>query len=129
MTISIIKTEAEYTGALRHMEALWGAEVGSPDSDELELLMLVVKRWEDEHYPIAPPDPIEAIRFRMEQMGIKNAEALSKVLGLSSGRVSELLNRRRSLTMDHIRLLHRRLEVPLEALVMEYELKKPGLQT
>lgn len=121
MKVKIIRTEAEHEKALARMEKLWGSPSGTPKGDELALLMLVIESYEEANYPIPAPDPIEAIRFRMDQLGIKTASALADTLGLTRARVSELLNRKRPLTLDHVRRLTR-IGVPVDVLVPEYEL-------
>lgn len=124
MKVNIIRTEAEYEKALARMEKLWGSPSGTAKGDELELLMLVVEAYEEANYPVPLPDPIEAIRFRMEQQEL-NASALAERLELTRARVSEILNKRRSLTLDQIRRLQG-FGVPADVLVREYDLVPKG---
>jgi HTH-type transcriptional regulator / antitoxin HigA len=113
--IKPIKTEANYDEALARVEALWNAEPDSPEYDEMDVLVTLIERYEDEHHPIDPPDPIEAILFRMEQQGLTRTD-LQPFIG-TSGRVSEILNRVRPLTLNMIKSLHKGLKIPLESLV------------
>ncbi len=91
---------------------------GSRESDELEVLTMLIERYEAEHYPIAPPHPVEAIKFRMDQLGMKPSE-LGRVLGYRS-RASEIMRGKRKLTLGMIRALHEKLHIPLESLVARY---------
>lgn len=118
MALKIIKTEKEYTLALKRLEEIFDAKKGSKHGDELELLSLLIDNYEKEKSAIALPDPIEAIKFRMEQLGYKQKD-LAEVIGLKS-RVSEILNRKRKLTLEMIRKLHEVLGIPTEVLVKEY---------
>jgi HTH-type transcriptional regulator/antitoxin HigA len=118
MTLKVIKTEKDYQKALKRLEVIFDAKKGSKDGDELELLSLLIDNYEKEKYPIDLPDPIEAIKFRMEQLGYKQTD-LAEAMGLKS-RVSEILNRKRKLTLDMIRKLHDVLGIPTEVLVKEY---------
>ncbi|AQG81771.1 helix-turn-helix domain-containing protein [Spirosoma montaniterrae] len=116
MTIKIIKNEAEYDQALDRADAIFDARPGTPEGDELELLLLVIKAYEDEHHPVPPPDPIDAIKLTMEEQGIKAAE-LTQRMGVSKSYVSQLLSRRKPLTASMMRLLHRQLGIPAEILL------------
>lgn len=118
MIHKIIKTEEEYNQALARLELIFDAEVGTPEGDELELLSLLIDNYEKIHYPIDLPDPIEAIKFRMEQLGIKPKD-LAQVLGFRS-RVTEILNKKRKLSLDMIRRLNRDLHIPTSVLIQEY---------
>jgi HTH-type transcriptional regulator/antitoxin HigA len=118
MKWKVIKTELEYQKALKRLEVIFDAKKGSKQGDELELLSLLIDMYEKEKYPIDLPDPIEAIKFRMEQLGYKQKD-LAGVLGLKS-RVSEILNRKRKLTLEMIRKLNEVLGIPTEILVREY---------
>lgn len=118
MTLKVIKTEKDYQKALKRLEVIFDAKKGSKDGDELELLSLLIDNYEKDKYPIDLPDPIEAIKFRMEQLGYKQKD-LAEAMGLKS-RVSEILNRKRKLTLDMIRKLHDVLGIPTEVLVKEY---------
>lgn len=122
MRVKPIKTEADNKAALARIEQLWNAEPDTPEGDELEVLATLVEAFEEAHYPIAPPDPIEAIKFRMEQQGLEDKD-LVKFLGTRS-RVTEVLKRQRRLTINMIRKLHDGLRIPLESLVKEYQLVK-----
>lgn len=115
MEAKLIKTEADYNAALARLEELFDAKPGSKNFDEAELLMTLVELYEEQHYKIEPPDPIEAIKFRMEQMGMKRVD-LAQYLG-SRGRVSEILNRQRSLTLAMIKKLHKEFGIPAESLL------------
>ncbi len=117
MNIHPIKTEPDYEQALSEVEKLWGAEEGTKRGDKLDLLLVLIDNYENEHHPIDLPDPIEAIKFRMEQMNLSRKD-LEKYIG-SRGRVSEILNRRRSLSLSMIRNLHSQLHIPLESLIGE----------
>ena len=115
MDIRPIKTEQDYTDSISRIEKLWGAKKDTPKGDELDLLVTLVESYEMKHYPIAPPDPIDAIKFRMEQMGMTKADMV-KYLG-SQSRVSEILNKKRSLTLKMIKSLYRGLKIPAEILL------------
>ena len=118
MNIKPIKTKKEYKVALERLEEIFDARPNTKEGDELEILSMLIEKYEDEHYPIESPDPVEAIKFRMEQMGYKQKD-LAKIIGYK-GRVSELLNRKRKLTLEMVRNLHNKLRIPLEALVQAY---------
>ena len=118
MTLKVIKTEKDYQKALKRLEVIFDAKRGSKDGDELELLSLLIDNYEKEKYPIDLPDPIEAIKFRMEQLGYKQND-LAEAMGHKS-RASEILNRKRKLTLDMIRKLHEVLGIPTEVLIKEY---------
>jgi HTH-type transcriptional regulator/antitoxin HigA len=118
MTLKIIKTEKDYTLALKRLEEIFDAKKGTKQGDELELLALLIDNYEKDKYAIDLPDPIEAIKFRMEQLGYKQKD-LAEVIGLKS-RVSEILNRKRKLTLEMIRKLHEILGIPTEVLIKEY---------
>jgi len=122
--VKIIKTEKEYEAALARIEQLMNSVPGSPQEEELELLALLVSKYEDERYPISPPDPIDAILFRMDQQGL-TARDLIPYLS-SQSRVSEILNRKRPLSLAMIRKLHHALEIPLEVLILESTNKGVG---
>jgi HTH-type transcriptional regulator/antitoxin HigA len=115
----VIKTQREYRAALRRAEELMDARRGTPQGDELELLAALIEIYEEQHAPVPPPDPIEAIRFRMEQENLRPQD-LVPLLG-SRSRVSEVLNGRRPLTLTMIRQLHRELGIPAEILLGEAE--------
>lgn len=115
MDLRPIKTEADYERCLAKIEQLWGARENTSEGDTLDVLLTLVDAYEQEHYPIDPPDPIEAIKFRMEQLGLSRKD-LEPYLG-KRGRVSEVLNRRRGLSLAMIRRLHTHLHIPLESLI------------
>ncbi len=117
MNIQPIKTESDYEQALSEVEKLWGAEEGTKKGNKLDVFLILIDNYENEHHPIDPPDPIEAIKFRMEQMNLSRKD-LEKYIG-PRGRVSEVLNRRRSLSLNMIRNLHSQLHIPLESLIGE----------
>jgi HTH-type transcriptional regulator/antitoxin HigA len=118
MTIKPIKTNKDYQNALKRLELIFDAKKGSPEGDELEILGILLEKYEDEHFPIGFPDPIEAIKFRMEQLGYNQTD-LAKIVGLKS-RVSEILNKKRKLTLEMIRVLHENLKIPTEVLIQAY---------
>lgn len=120
MNITPIRTEHDYEAAMERIDELWGAPVGSQDGDELEVLATLVEAYEAKHYPIAPPDPVEAIKFRMEQQGL-TPEDMVAYLGHRS-RVTEILNRKRKLTLGMIRKLSDGLKIPLDSLISDYNL-------
>lgn len=115
MEIRPIKTEQDYNTALSRIEKLWGAKKESPEGDELDLLVTLVESYEMKHYPIAPPDPVDAIKFRMEQMGMTSSDMV-KYLG-SQSRVSEVLNRKRGLSLGMIKSLYKGLRIPADILL------------
>lgn len=118
MIMKVIKTEEEYQAAMSRLEEIFESKKDSKTADELELLSLLIEKYEDETNPINLPDPIEAIKFRMDQLGYKQKD-LAKAIGLKS-RVSEILNKKRKLTIDMIRKLHDTLGIPTEVLIKEY---------
>lgn len=118
MEYKVIKTEAEYNLALERLEVIFDAQINTPEGDELELLSLLIDNYERLNYPIDLPDPIDAIKFRMDQLGYKPKD-LAKVLGFRS-RVTEVLNKKRKLSLDMIRRLNRDLHIPTEVLVQDY---------
>jgi len=115
MNIQPIKTEVDYDRALAEINALWGAKPDTRKGDRLDILMTLVEAYETKHHSIDPPDPIDAILFRMEQQGLTRKD-LEPILG-SRSRVSEVLNRKRTLSLEMIRSLHKQLNIPLESLV------------
>lgn len=118
MEWKVIKTEAGYRKALQRLEVLFDAKRGSAAGDELELLSLLIDTYEKKKESIALPDPVEAIKFRMEQLGYRQKD-LEGILGLKS-RTSEILNRKRKLSLGMIRKLHDALGIPTEVLVKKY---------
>ncbi len=115
MEIKPIKTEQDYNESIKRIDELWGAKKDTPKGDELDLLCTLVESYEMKHYPIAPPDPIDAIKFRMEQMGMTKTD-MAKYLG-SQSRVSEVLNRKRKLTLKMVKSLYKGLKIPAEILL------------
>ncbi|MGM0783324.1 MAG: helix-turn-helix domain-containing protein [Pseudomonadota bacterium] len=117
MNIQPIHTDADLERAFARMEELWAADDDTPEADELEVLSILIEKYEDEHYPVGPSDPIDAIKFRMEQQGLTPRD-LEPYIG-PSGRVSEVLNRKRKLSLRMIRRLHDGLNIPYESLMNE----------
>ena len=118
MTLKPIKTKKDYQDALVRLEGIFDAKPGSTEGDELEILGILVDNYEKVHYPIEFPDPIEAIKFRMEQLGYNQSD-LATIIGLKS-RASEILNKKRKLTLDMIRNLHDVLNIPIDVLIQCY---------
>lgn len=115
MKIQPIKSKIDYEAALAEVERLWGAEPDTPRGDKLDVLLTLVDAYEKQHFGIDPPDPVEAIKFRMEQQGLTRKD-LETSIG-SRGRVSEVLTGKRELSLRMIRQLHRNLHIPLESLI------------
>jgi HTH-type transcriptional regulator/antitoxin HigA len=118
MTLHPIKTKKDYQNALARLEKIFDAKPGSSQGDELEVLGILIDSYEKTHYPIDFPDPIEAIKFRMEQLGYSQSD-LADVVGLKS-RASEILNKKRKLTLEMIRNLHTTLNIPTDVLIQSY---------
>lgn len=118
MELKVIKSEQEYEIALNRFEQIFHAEADTPEGDEAEVLSLLIEKYEEENYPIELPDPIEAIKFRMEQLGMKQKD-LAEVIGLKS-RVSEILNKKRKLSIDMIRSLNKELDISGDVLIQNY---------
>ncbi len=118
MKISPIRNEKDYQKALDRLEDIFEAKKDTKEGDELEILSILIDRYENENFPIGMPDPIEAIKFRMEQMGM-NQKDLAELVGFKS-RVSEILNKKRKLTLDMIRKLNTNLHIPTEVLIQDY---------
>ena len=112
---SILSDRSDYDAALAEIERLWGAKAGTPEGDRLDILVTLVDAYENQHVPIDPPDPIEAIKFRMEQQGLTRRD-LESILG-TRARVAEVLNRKRDLSIGMIRRLHERLGISAEVLI------------
>jgi len=121
MNVKPIRNEKDYELALKRVESLMDAEFGTEDFDELEVLTTLIESYEAKHYTIDTPDPIEAIKFRMEQEGLRQKD-LVEIFG-NKVRVSEVLNKKRRLTLDMIRNINRDLHIPLECLLNRYELE------
>jgi HTH-type transcriptional regulator / antitoxin HigA len=119
MEIRPIRTEADYRAALREAERIWDAEPGTAAGDHVEVLVTLIEAYEAKHYPIAAPDPIAAIEFMLEQKGLKRRD-LEPAIG-SRGRVSEVLNRKRPLTLPMVRALSKLLQIPPDILVQDYK--------
>jgi len=119
MNIKPIKTQEDYNTTLSQIESLMDAKPNTPQMDELEVLTTLVEAYEEQHYKIDTPDPIEAIKFRMEQEGLKQKD-LVNIVG-SKSRVSEILNKKRKLTIEMIRNLHKQLHIPIESLFLDYK--------
>ena len=115
MSIKPIRNDDDLRAAFARLEQIFHAPEGSPEADDMEVLVTLVQAYEDKHYPIGPADPIEAIKFRMEQQGLV-AKDLEPYIG-SSGRVSEVLNRKRALSLRMIKRLHEGLKIPYESLL------------
>jgi len=115
MMIAPIKTKRDYDRTLHRIEQLMDAKPGTKNGDELDVLTTLVEAYEAKHHAICPPDPIEAVKFRMDQLGMTRKD-LEAMLG-GRGRVSEILTKKRGLSLEMIRRLHRKLHIPLESLV------------
>ena len=122
MNIQPIKSESDYQQALKRLEVVFDALIGTPESDEADLLGLIIDEYEKKHYPIEAPDPIEAIKIRMEEMQLKQIDLINEIGGKS--RVSEILNRKRKLTVDMIRKLTARLNLSPGLLISDYQLTR-----
>ena len=110
-----IRTKADYESAMAEVERLWGAKSGTPKGDRLDVLATLIDAYEAQYYPMDPPDPIEAIQFRMEQQGLSRKD-IEPLIG-SRARVAEVMNRKRSLSIDMIRRLHDVLGISAEVLI------------
>ncbi|HYA04651.1 MAG TPA: helix-turn-helix domain-containing protein [Xanthobacteraceae bacterium] len=110
-----IRTKADYEKALAEVKRLWGAKGGTPEGDRLDVLATLIDAYEAEHYPMDPPDPIEAIKFRMEQQGLSRKD-LEPLIGTRT-RVAEILNRKRSLSIGMIHRLHKHLGISADVLI------------
>ncbi len=117
-----IRSEADYEAALAEVERLWGVKSGTPRADRLDVLATLIDFYESEHYPIDPPDPIEAIKFRMEQQNLTRKD-LEGILGTRT-RVAEVLNRRRGLSIKLIRRLHESLGISTDVLIRPSRAKR-----
>jgi len=118
MDIRPIKTKAGHRAALKEVERLWNAEPGTPDGDRVDVLVTLIEAYEAKHFPVPAPDPIAAIEFMMEQKGLTRRD-LEPAIG-SRGRVSEVLTRKRPLTLPMVRQLSTLLDIPTEVLVQQY---------
>jgi HTH-type transcriptional regulator/antitoxin HigA len=117
MKITPIRNEQDFQEALERLEVIFDSKKGTDEGDELEILSILIDKYENETYPIDLPDPIEAIKFRMEQMGMKQKD-LAEIVGFKS-RVSEILNRKRKLTIDMIRKLNTTLHISTDVLIQD----------
>lgn len=122
MKMKPIKTESDYRSALKRLEEIFDSPIGTEESDEADVLGLLVDEYEKRHYTIDPPDPIEAIKIRMEEMHLKQIDLIDAIGGKS--RVSEILNRKRKLTVDMIRKLAMRLNISPKVLINDYKLTR-----
>lgn len=122
MNIKPIKSKSDYQEALKRLDIIFDAEIGSPESDEADVLGLIIDEYEKNHYPIDAPDPIEAIKIRMEEMQLKQVDLINEIGGKS--RVSEILNRKRKLTVEMIRKLTTRLNLSPGLLINDYQLSR-----
>ena len=119
MKFKILKTKTDYEKALHRIDTIFDAKPNTEKGDEFELLSLLIDKYEEEHYPIDLPHPIEAIKFRMDQMGLKQKDLVG-CFGDKS-KVSDVLNLKRKLNLNYIRNLHQKLHIPLDALISDYE--------
>lgn len=124
MDIKPIKTEADYEAALTEIENLWGVPMGSPEGDKLDVLVTLVEAYEEQHHPILPPDPIEALYHYLESQELSRRD-LEPFIG-TRARVSEVLNRKRPLTLNMIRKLQSGLGISAEVLIQPYSLHNTG---
>ena len=118
MTIKPIKTKKDYQQALDRLEMIFDSKKNSAEGGELEVLGILIEKYENENFPVDFPNPVEAIKFRMEQMGYTQSD-LAKIIGLKS-RSSEILNKKRKLSLEMIRQLHDKLKIPTEVLIQSY---------
>jgi HTH-type transcriptional regulator / antitoxin HigA len=122
MTIKPIKSKSDYQEALKRLEVIFDAKIGTPESDEADVLGLMIEEYEKKYYPIEAPDPIDAIKIRMEEMHLKQIDLINELGGKS--RVSEILNRKRKLTVEMIRKLTLRLNLSPALLIGDYQLTR-----
>jgi HTH-type transcriptional regulator/antitoxin HigA len=122
MKLKPIKSEEDYKQALKRMETIFDAPVDTAQGDEAEILSLLIDNYENQHYPIEAPDPIEVIKIRMEELNLKQKDLVGIIGGKS--RVSEVLNKKKRLTVDMIRELERLLQIPASVLIGDYQLVK-----
>lgn len=122
MHIRPIRTRADYRAALKEAERLWNAEPGTPAGDRVEVLVTLIEVYEAKYFPIPAPDPIAAIQFMMEQKGLTRRDLEPAIA--SRGRVSEVLTRKRPLTLPMVRALSRLLQIPTDVLVRDYETRR-----
>ncbi|WP_310993427.1 helix-turn-helix domain-containing protein [Aequorivita marina] len=122
MELKPIKTDKDYRDALERLEIIFDAPINTKEGDEAEILSLLIENYENEHYPIEAPDPIEAIKIRMEELNMRQKDLVGIIGGKS--RVSEILNRKKRLTVDMIRDLERILQISASVLVGNYQLEQ-----
>ncbi len=120
MQLKILKTKTDYKKALNRIDTIFDAKPNTIRGDEFELLALLIDKYEEEHFPIDLPHPIEAIKFRMDQMGLKQKDLV--VCFGDKSKVSDVLNLKRKLNLNYIRNLHKKLHIPLDALIADYEI-------
>jgi HTH-type transcriptional regulator / antitoxin HigA len=125
MNIAPIKTESDYNEALKRFESLFDSSIGSSEGDEAEILSILIDEYENKHFPIDPPDPIEAIKIRMEELNLKAIDLIDAIGGEST--ISVILNRRRKLTVKMIRNLTIKLKLSAEVLINDYPLRNTGI--
>jgi HTH-type transcriptional regulator/antitoxin HigA len=118
-----IRTKRDYEAALKEVERLWGAKTGTRDGDRLDVLATLIDAYEAEHYPMDPPDPIEAIKFRMEQQGLTQRD-LGEIIGTRT-RIAEVMNRKRGLSIAMIRRLYERLRISADVLIWPSRKRAP----
>lgn len=118
MNLKPIRNNKDLEKAFERLELIFDAKYGSAEGDELEILSLLIENYENKHYPVGNPDPIEAIKFKMDQMGMKQKD-LGKIIGFA-GRASEILNKKRKLTLKMIRNINQEMNIPTDVLVRDY---------
>ncbi len=118
MQFKILKSKKDYGNALERFDKIFQAKTGTKESEEADVLALLIKEYEDKHYIIHAPDPLAAIKYRMEQQGLPNSD-LAQILGFKS-RVTDLFNKHRKLNLSMVRKLHNKLNISLETLIREY---------
>jgi HTH-type transcriptional regulator / antitoxin HigA len=118
LEIQVLTTENDYKNAVKRLEHICDAPIGTPEADEADALATLIEAYEERHFPIGLPHPIEAIKIRIEELGLKNKD-LVQIIGYDS-RVSEILSGKRKLTLNMIRRLHKALSLPLEVLIQDY---------
>ncbi len=122
MELKPIKSEKDYRDALKRLEVIFDAPIDTKEGDEAEILSMLIENFENEHYPIEAPDPIEAIKIRMKELNLRQKDLVGVIGGKS--RVSEILNRKKRLNVDMIRELERILQISASVLVNNYQLSK-----
>lgn len=122
MKLKLIKSEEDYRNALQRLELIFDAKTNTKEGDEAEILSLLIENYENEHYPIEAPDPIEAIKIRMEELNMRQKDLVGVIGGKS--RVSEIMNRKKKLTVEMIRELERILQISASVLVNNYQLNQ-----